>query len=202
MGIFGGSDFRQTGRGWQIGRIRNGLKKLGWTIRWSKRVGAITQARQKAWRFSFEAGDRESERHPRRPARTIEDFSWSFRSRRLAFMCILCIYYGWLPGTERQNRRSSGLLLGPRSSFHVPSPLPPFDSLIDTVMLVPPIMVVQLPLTKRRFSNTIQRPGNPAKPNSRRKNKLIGGKLARKFSSPRRVNFIPFNYLIFLGIEY
>lgn len=56
-------------------RIRNGLKKFGWTIRWSKRVGAITQARQKAWRFSFEAGDREPERHPRRPARTIEDFS-------------------------------------------------------------------------------------------------------------------------------
>lgn len=30
--------------------------------------------------------------------------AWSFRSRRRAFMCILCIYYGWLPRIERQNR--------------------------------------------------------------------------------------------------
>lgn len=44
--------------------------------------------------------------HPRRAGRTGEDFSWSFRSRRLAFMCILCIYYGCLPGIARQNRRS------------------------------------------------------------------------------------------------
>lgn len=44
--------------------------------------------------------------HPWSGGRTGEDFSWSFRSRRLAFMCILCIYYGCLPGIARQNRRS------------------------------------------------------------------------------------------------
>lgn len=29
-----------------------------------------------------------------------EDFAWSFRSRRLPFMCILCIYYGWTTGNR------------------------------------------------------------------------------------------------------
>lgn len=68
-----------------------------------------------------------------------EDFSWSFRSRRLAFMCILCIYYGCLPGITRQNRRSlknfsfcfsAGPLWGP---FHITfeNPMVPGRGLIN-----------------------------------------------------------------------
>lgn len=51
-------------------------------------------------------GTTRTERTTHGVAGTGEDFSWSFRSRRLAFMCILCIYYGCLPGIARQNHRS------------------------------------------------------------------------------------------------
>lgn len=93
----------------------------------------------------------------------------------------LCVYYVFImagyqePSDKTRGARVFCLVRGPRSTYRPP----PFDSLIDTVMLVPPIMVVQLPLTKRRFSNTINIQETP-RSRARGKNKLISGKLKKK----------------------
>lgn len=81
-------------------------------------------------------------------------------------MCILCIYYGWLPGTERQNQRSSGLLLGPRSSFHVPSPSPPLWLINWHRDARPADHGGPAAFNETSILEYDQRPGNPAKPST------------------------------------
>lgn len=107
---------------------------------------------------ALERHDANWKNHPRSGGRTGEDFSWSFWSRRLAFMCILCIYYGCLPGIARQNHRSlenssfcssAGLSLETVPHNVRGSWARVGGSLIDTVILAPPVLVVRLPLTIR-----------------------------------------------------
>ena len=129
------------------------------------------------------------------PPGTIEDFSWSFRSRRLAFMCILCIYYGWTTRNRATKpEEASAFCFGPRSSFHVPLPL---SWLINWHRDARPRRPwwSRLPLTKRRFPPMVGRPRGTPRSRPRGENKLI---LVRKV--PGRVFFrnrrVRFNWLI------
>lgn len=113
------------------------------------------------------------------------------------------MYLLWL---TTRNRATKPEELGPFawSAVLVPRtvpPPPPFDSLIDTVMLVPPIMVVHFNETSILEYDPPANVQETPRRRTRGKNKLIGGKLARKFSSSPRVNFISFEYLIFLGLS-
>lgn len=116
----------------------------------------------------------------------------------------LCVYYVFImadyqePSDKTRGARAFCLVRGPRSTYRPPSP--PFDSLIDTVMLVPPITVVHFNETSILEYDPPANVQETPRRRTRGKNKLIGGKLARKFSSLPRVNFISFEYLIFLGL--
>lgn len=155
---------------------------------------------------------------------SVEIFIWGRRSRAGApptaprqddrgFLLIISIaparlyvYIMYLLWLTTRNRATKPEELGPFawSAVLVPRtvpPPPPFDSLIDTVMLVPPIMVVHFNETSILEYDPPANVQETPRRRTRGKNKLIGGKLARKFSSLPRVNFISFEYLIFLRLS-